>query len=127
MSRGNDAELAAILVVAVMLAICGAIVSYLSVPWVVAFNVLPKLVVWAGLFGGAVYFGFFNMTWPVFLGALIHVFSPVLNHWAGGHIGETLYIEPAWYGKELWQWAMSILIAGSGYGLQWWQSNKYYY
>ena len=127
MSQSNGAEVVAFCVIATMVIVCGAIVTWFGVPWTVALEVLPKLLVWGVVLGCAMYFGFFGSTWPIFLGTLIKVFSPVLNHWAGGRFGDPLYIEPAWYGESVWQFTMAATLIGAGYGLKLWWNNRYSY
>jgi hypothetical protein len=122
----NNTEMEMAICAAVVVGVCAGIVTIFDVPWKVSFEVFPNLLVWCVALGGMVYFGFLGSAWPVLLGWLILVFSPILNHWAGGRFGDVLYIEPAWYGKAAWQWLMAISLIGAGYGLKLWRKNRYY-
>ncbi|MGV2843748.1 hypothetical protein ACE1OG_07615 [Aeromonas hydrophila] len=132
MSRNNDGSDVLVISGGILALFTWGIVSVFGVPWKVAIDTVPGMLMWIVLFGVTVFLqkedilGKFTDTWPLLLGGMILVLSPILNHWAGGRYGEPLFIEPAWYGKSSWQWLMSISIAAAGFGFKWWRRDRYY-
>lgn len=126
MSR-NSSDLGLAISIAAVVGVCWFIAQAFGVPFKVAVEVLPRVMVWGALLAAAIYVGYLEFCWPAFLGTVITVLSPILDHWAGGRIGETLRIDPAWYGEGTWQFVMAVALTGCGYGVRWWWNNRYSY